>query len=69
VPGWLAIAAGLMAATRFARLSAALAIAAGLMAATRFARLSAALAIAARLARCDHPDVRAVLAHAARRPR
>jgi cell wall-associated NlpC family hydrolase len=40
---------GSLAATRFARLSAALAIAARPLAATRFARLSAALAIAARL--------------------
>jgi hypothetical protein len=39
-----------MAATRFARLFAALAITAGPMAATRFARLFAALAITARLA-------------------
>ena len=46
-----------MAATRFARLSAALAIAAALMAATRFARLSAALAIAGRLS----PGLRAVI--------
>ena len=41
-----------MAATRFARLVAALAIAAGLMAVTRFARLVAALAIAATLTGC-----------------